>query len=95
MKGRLINVRLDEPRLARARQLRARGITLSAIVRDAIDQRYEQLVESASQRDIDAIMQGIYDANPDPPGLPARDYDVRNSHQARAAVRRKLTRKRK
>src|SRR5262245_38954842 len=90
MKGRLINVRLDEPRLERARRLRNHGITLSELVRDAIDRQYEQLIQSSQTRDVKSIMSEIYEKYPDPPGLPVRDYDVQDSGQARAAIRRRL-----
>ena len=42
----------------------------------AIDRKYEQLVEPSSRRTVEAIMKQIYEQYPDPPGLPARDYDT-------------------
>lgn len=95
MSSRLINVRLDERRLDRARRLRANGIALSDLVRDAIDRRYEQLVQSSKGRDVEAIMKEIYEQYPDPPGLQPRSYDVHSRAEARAAILRKLRRKRK
>src|SRR5437870_6495326 len=44
MNSRLVNVRLDDRLFARARRLRAEGITLSDLVREAIDRQYEQLM---------------------------------------------------
>jgi hypothetical protein len=90
MSSRLVNVRLDEQHLRKARKLRDGGIPLSSLVRDAIDQEYERLVESSKPRDVQAVMQQIYERHPDPPGLPPREYNVHDRVAARNAVRRKL-----
>ena len=95
MSGRLVNVRLDERRLRRARKLRVAGIPLSDLVREAIDRRYEQIVESSEPRDVAAIMERIYEQCPDPPDLPPRDYDVHNRTEATRAILRKLQTKRR
>ena len=63
MTKRLVNVRLDEQRLERARRLRDNGIALSDLVQDAIDRRYEQLVKSSKDRDVEAIMEAIYEVS--------------------------------
>jgi post-segregation antitoxin (ccd killing protein) len=94
MNSRLVNVRLDEQRLERARRLRAKGIALSDLVRDAIDRQYEQLVKSSARRDVEGIMKQIYEQYPDSPGLPPRNYDVHRRDEARSAVLRKLRHKR-
>ena len=94
MHNRLVNIRLDERRLEKARRLRGNGITLSDLVRDAIDRRYEQLLESATSRDVQAIMGEIYEQYPDPPRLPARVYEVHDAIEARRAIVRKIRRKR-
>ena len=90
MSGRLVNVRLDEQRLRRASKLRAAGIPLSDLVREAIDRRYEQVLESSGPRDVAAIMKRIYEQCPDPPDLPPRDYAVHNRTEAGRAILRKL-----
>src|SRR5205809_1573594 len=95
MSGRLVNVRLDERRLERARRLRASGIPLSDLVREAIDRQYEELIKPSTPRDIVGIMKEIYTQFPDPPGLPLRGYDIHDRRQARQAILRKLRRKRK
>lgn len=94
MNSRLVNVRLDEQRLERARRLRANGIALSDVVRDAIDRQYEQLVKSFKARDVEATMKEIYEQYPDPPGLPPREYDVHHRDEARSAILGKLRNKR-
>ena len=95
MNSRLVNVRLDEQRLERARQLRVHGVALSKLVRDAIDREYEQLIQSPKRRNAGAIMKEIYEQYPDPPGVPPRDYNVHERAEARRAILRKLRRKRR
>jgi hypothetical protein len=90
MSSRLVNVRLDEQRILKARKLRAGGVPLSDLLRTAIDQEYERLVESSKPRDVQAVMKQIYERYPDPPDLPAREYSVHDSVAARKAIRRKL-----
>ena len=92
MSSRLINVRLDQERLRKARKLREGGIALSDVVREAIDQRFAALREQERPRDVVAIMARLLDQYPDPPGLPPRTYSVADSKAARAAIVRKLAR---
>ena len=90
MGSRLVNVRLDGDRLRKAQTLRERGIALSDVMREAIDERFAALRGSASQPDVRALVQRIFEQYPDPPDLPARDYDVHDRRAARRAVLRKL-----
>ena len=90
MSSRLINVRLDEERVRKAQTLRRRGVTLSDVVREAIDERFSELRRSEFQSDVRAIVRGIFEQYPDPPDLAPRDYDVHDRREARAAIRRKL-----
>ena len=85
MSSRLINVRLDAERLRKAQTLRERGVALSDVVREAIDERFLQL-RSESQPDVKAIIRRIFDRYPDPPDLPPREYDVHDRHAARKAI---------
>ncbi len=94
MPQRLVNVRLDDERLRKVRALRERGVALSDVVREAIDERFEELGRSRTPRDVRAIVQAAFERHPDPPDLPARDYDVHDRREARAAVLRRLRRKR-
>jgi hypothetical protein len=91
--SRLINVRLDQERLRRARKLKQSGIALSDVVREAIDQRFEALRDREKPRDVEAIMMRLLEQYPDPPGLPPRPYDVADRKAARAAIVRKLARR--
>src|SRR6185503_3936638 len=92
MGSRLINVRLDAERMRKARTLREDGVTLSDVVREAIDERFAALRRSEAET-VRAIVERIFDAFPDPPGLPPRGYDVHNRRAARAAIRRQLGRR--
>lgn len=89
MSSRLINVRLDADRLRKAQRLRERGIALSDVVREAIDERFSEL-RSTSRIDVTAIVRRIFEEYPDPPDLPPRDYDVHDRRAARGAILRRL-----
>lgn len=90
MTTRLVNVRLDEERLRKARRLRESGIALSDLVREAIDARFEQVARARTARDARAIIDRIFERHPDPADLPARDYDVHDRAAARKAIARTL-----
>jgi hypothetical protein len=92
MGTRLVNVRLDEERLRKARSLRASGVAISDLLREAIDHRYERTVKSKGL-DVAAIMRRMFEEYPDPPDLPPRGYDVHDRAGARRAVLRRLKRK--
>ena len=94
MKSRLINVRLDEARLRKARSLRARGVVLSELIREAIDARFDAVAQATEPRDARQAIAALFERFPDPAGLEPRDYDVAAARAARAAIRRKLTRRR-
>jgi hypothetical protein len=88
----LVNVRLDPVRRRKARILRARGVTLSDVVREAIDERFAALERSTSPPDARALIASLYEQYPDPPDLLPRDYDVHDRATARRAVARRLRR---
>jgi hypothetical protein len=89
MGSRLINVRLDSERLRKAQKLRERGVNLSDVVREAIDERFLQL-RSEREADVKTLMRRIFEQYPDPAGLPPRDYDVHDRRAARQAILRKI-----
>ena len=93
--SRLVNVRLDAERLRKARTLRERGVALSHLVREAIDERFDKLSEAAKPRDVKAIMARVFEQYPDPPDLPPRAYNVHNRKEVRHAILRKLRRRRR
>ena len=90
MGSRLVNVRLDAERLRKVQTLRERGVALSDVVREAIDERFAELRQPGSQPDVRTIIRRIFERYPDPPGLPLRDYDVHDRRSARAAILRKI-----
>ena len=94
MKSRLVNVRLDAARLRKALALRERGVALSDVVREAIDERYGQL-QTTTRSDVKAVVQRIFDEHPDPPDVPVRTYDVHDRAAARRAILRGTTRKKR
>jgi len=94
MSSRLVNVRLDADRLRKAQRLRERGVALSDVVREAIDERYSH-VRSGSAPDVKTIVRRIFEQYPDPAGLPPRDYDVHDRLAARSAMLRKVRRPRR
>ena len=91
--ARLVNVRLDEQYLRKAAKLRARGVALSDLVREAIDARYDHVIRCGNREDAGAVLARILEEWPDPPDLEARGYDVHDRQQARAAVVKKLAKK--
>jgi hypothetical protein len=90
--SRLVNVRLDDARVRKARALRARGVSLSEVVREAIDSRFAAAGRPDSARDRAATVRRILERYPDPPDLPARGYDVYDRRAARRAILVRLRR---
>jgi len=95
MASRLVNVRLDEERLRKVQTLRESGVALSDLVREAIDERFDELAGSGTARDLKAVMERIFEQYPDPPDLPPRGYDVHDREAARRAIIGKLRRVRR
>jgi hypothetical protein len=91
MSARLVNVRLDKERLEKSQRLRERGVALSDVVRQAIDERFAELERSETPLDVRAIVRVIFEQYPDPPGMAPRGYDVHDRRAARRAILRKLT----
>lgn len=54
-------------RLRKAQTLRARGMALSDVVREAIDERFAALRRSESPPDVRTIVRQIFEQYPDPP----------------------------
>jgi hypothetical protein len=92
MSSRLINVRLGQERLRKARKLKESGIAISDVARGANDQRLAALREQDKPRDVGASMARLLKEYPDPPGLPPRTYYLAHRKAVRAAIVRKLRR---
>ncbi|HTM04982.1 MAG TPA: hypothetical protein VL173_15850 [Vicinamibacterales bacterium] len=95
MKSRLINVRLDAERLRKAQRLREKGVALSDVVREAIDERYGEVTARDERGAAGDILAGILARFPDPRDLPARTYDVHDAGAARRAIRGRQPRHRR
>lgn len=93
MKSRLINVRLDEDRVRKARRLRARGVVLSDLVRDAIDARFEAVSKADEPRAARDVVADLFIRFPDDDKVAPRNYAVADAQAARKAIREKLTRR--
>lgn len=85
-------MRLDADRLRKAQTLRKRGVALSDVVREAIDERFAELRQPESQPDVRTIIRRIFERYPDPPDLPRRNYDVHDRRAARGAILGKIRR---
>ena len=85
-----MNVQLGEEYVRKAQAPRERGVTLSDIVREAIDERFAALRQSEAPPDVRAIVRGVFERYPDPGNLEPRDYDVHDRRAARAAILPKL-----
>jgi hypothetical protein len=90
MSSRLVNVRLDEERLRKAKELRKSGVSLSDVLREAIDDRFERLTPRRSPGDAAAILQSLDERYPMPPDAKPLDYNVHDRRQASEAIRRYL-----
>jgi Ribbon-helix-helix protein, copG family len=95
MSSRLVNIRLDDEYYRKTQVLRAKGTNISALMREAIDERLERLEKQSKPLDVNAILKRLYEKYPDPANLPEPNYDVHDRHQAREAIVRKLRGKRR
>ena len=85
-----MNVRLDPERLRRARALRQRGVSLSDLVREAIDKRFETEHAVPAPAETKGALHEILDRYPAPGGVRDRTYDVHDRLEAREAIVRRL-----
>ena len=92
---KLLNVRLGEDDARKVARLRQAGVQISRIVREAIRAEHDRRIgrRGMSRRPAE-IMAEIYAAYPDPPGLPARQVDLRDRRAVRRAVLARMRRKR-
>ena len=94
MPSTLVNVRLDEGRLRKVRRLRAHGIAMSDVVREAIDARFDALTKERPTTDAAAIVARILVQHPEPKGFrPRAARDVHDRHTAQRVIRTALSRR--
>lgn len=78
-----------------AAELKKRGIELSGVVREAIRAAYSTRGQGRARRPrASDIMAKIYREIPDPPGLAAPRYDLREPQSARRAITARARRRR-
>jgi len=87
---RLLNVRLGPEDQAMVTELRAGGVEMSELVRDAIRTEYGRRRRRLRARDVDALLAAIYARHPDPPGSPRERPDTVDRRAVREAIRRRL-----
>ncbi len=91
---KLLNVRLGPKDARIASELKARGLKISTIVREALRARHLEMKPPVNGDDVDAILADIYTEHPAPPGPSEAAIDVydRRSFQeyvrGRVALRR-------
>jgi len=94
MPSTLVNVRLDEGRLRKVRRLRAHGIAMSDVVREAIDARFAVLTKERPTMDAAAIVARILVQHPEPTGFrPRAARDVHDRRTAQRLIRAALGRR--
>jgi hypothetical protein len=88
---KLLNVRLGPAHARMAARLRATGVLMSPLVRDAIEAAYRQHAGGRlSRRRPSQVMAEIYRAYPHPPGQAPSRRDLRDRREVRRAIRRRL-----
>jgi hypothetical protein len=87
---KLLNVRLGPQDEMMAAELRAGGVEMSELVRDAIRTEYGRRRRRLRARDIDALLAEIYTRHPDPPGPRRQRPDTLDRHAIREAIRGRL-----
>jgi hypothetical protein len=91
----LVNVRLDAEDARRVAELRRAGVQISSIVRQAIRVEHEQRVKKRTGgRAAAAVLARIYADLPDTPDVRPRGYDLRDRRAVRAAVEKRVRRRR-
>ena len=86
---KLLNVRLGAEDQAMAAELRAAGIEMSELVRDAIRTEYGRR-RRLRARDVDPLLAEIYARYPDPSGPQRERPDSLDRRGVRVAIQRRL-----
>ena len=85
---------MDEGRLRKVRRLRAHGIAMSDVVREAIDARFDALAQERSTADAAAIVARILVQHPEPTGFKTRAArDVHDRQTVQRVIRAALNRR--
>ena len=90
---KLLNVRISADEAAMAAELRARGVEMSGLVRDAIRTEYGRRRRRLRPRDVDDVLEAIHARHPDPADTPSDRPDVHDRRAFQVAVHRRLRRR--
>jgi hypothetical protein len=91
----LLNVRLGPEEEKMTAALRAAGVAVSSIVREALRAEYERRIGSQRRVKGSEVVAAILESLPDPPSLPAREFSPSDRRAVRSHVRAKLARRAK
>lgn len=78
-----------------ADRLRAEGVQISSLVRDAIRTEYARRIEHSIGRRGPDVVRTILADLPDPPNLPPRDFSIQDRKAVKEHIRGRLTRGRR
>jgi hypothetical protein len=87
---KLLNVRLGAEDQAMAAELRAGGVGMSELVRDAIRTEYGRRRRRLRARDVEPLLAEIYARHPDPSGPQRERPDSLDRGAVRTAIQRRL-----
>lgn len=90
-----LNVRLTEEEARMAARLRAEGVQISGLAREAIRAEYERRIERRGERSPVAVVRGILADPPDPEDVPPRPFATNDRRAVRGHIEEQLARGRR
>jgi hypothetical protein len=90
-----LNVRLTAEETRMAERLRAEGVQISGLVREAIRAEYERRIERLGEASPAAVARRILADLPDPPDLPPRTFAATDRKALRRHIAERLSRGRR
>jgi len=90
-----INVRLSEEESRMADRLRAAGVPISTLVRNALRAEYARRIERPEEGQALEILRRILNELPDPPDLAARNFSIRDRRAVQRHIAERLVRARR
>lgn len=90
---KLLNIRLDPEDVAKVRALRAQGVKVSHLLREAIRAEHRRRAGVPRAGEVEAALAAIYTEHPIPRADERQRFDVHHRRRFRSAVRRHLRRR--
>lgn len=90
-----LNVRLSAEESRMTKRLRAAGVSISTLVRDALRAEYARRIERVEEGPAVAVVRRILNDLPDPPDLAARDFSIRDRRAVQRHIAERLDRARR